>query len=69
MRNEKSKSHYIKKLIESRGIITTRVDDQSQGLISHRQQFESQNFNSNKLSLPSLNTSVVKGGIQNYVPQ
>lgn len=55
---KKSKSHhYIKGLIETRGIVTNRIDQQSNGLMSYRKIQASEDFNSQistKLSLPSL---------------
>ena len=54
---KKSKSHhYIKNLIETRGVVTNRVDQSSQGLMSYRKIQGSEDFSqiSTKLSLPSL---------------
>ena len=59
---KKSKSHhFINKLIESRGVVTNRIDAQTNGLMSYRKMQET-NANlsqiSTMLSLPSLNGRV-----------
>lgn len=66
IQRKKSKSHhYIKGMIDTRGIVTNRIDQQSNGLMSYRKiQSMNEDFNSQistKLSLPSLAGLMTQG--------